>query len=274
VFFLLLYSYKTTSSREDGYDVYMYEFSTTMVIAAVMVVNAFHGICTSAWTAWVWFAVSIGVILIWIYTAVYSAIPPSAFAVPVYGNDYYLFRSAYYWFGILLTFFVALLPRYVAKACRVLYMPNDIDTLRIVHKQHPEIDLEHDPLLGGRWSSDGILRPYEDIDGTLLRPRHSKRASRAEEDLYPMQQRSTPRPSLQGNRTDMSTGLPITDRGFDFSTEEGGVAIRRIQTNLSEHHDPSRRKSGTRRRVSRLIPSTLRRSKHPIHRPSGTDESL
>lgn len=86
MFFLLLYSYKTTSSREDGYDVYMYEFSTvgnpnnyvlvsltltvtqTMVIAAVMVVNAFHGICTSAWTAWVWFAVSIGVILIWIYT--------------------------------------------------------------------------------------------------------------------------------------------------------------------------------------------------------------
>lgn len=39
-----------------------------MVIAAVMVVNAFHGISTSAWTGWVWFAVSIGVILIWIYT--------------------------------------------------------------------------------------------------------------------------------------------------------------------------------------------------------------
>lgn len=39
-----------------------------MVISAVMVVNMFHGITTSAWTAWVWFAVSIGIILIWVYT--------------------------------------------------------------------------------------------------------------------------------------------------------------------------------------------------------------
>lgn len=42
-----------------------------MVIAAVLVVNAFHGISTSAWTGWVWFAVTIGVILIWIYTVSY-----------------------------------------------------------------------------------------------------------------------------------------------------------------------------------------------------------
>lgn len=162
-----------------------------------------------------------------------------------------------------------MLPRYVAKACRVLYTPNDIDILRIVHKKHPDMDLEHDPLLGGRWTSDGVLKPYEDIDKTTLRRRH---ASRAEEDLYPMQQRTPTRPSLPGNvgsRTDMSTGLPMTDRGFDFSTEEGGVAIRRIQTNLSEHHDPSRRGGGSRRRVSRLIPSTLKRSKRRPPPPSG-----
>lgn len=54
-----------------------------MVISSVMVVNAFHGLCTAAWTGWVWFAVWIGVVLIWIYTAVYSAIKPSSFAVPV-----------------------------------------------------------------------------------------------------------------------------------------------------------------------------------------------
>ena len=55
-----------------------------MIIAAVMVVNLFNGLNTYAWTGWVWFAVSIGVILIWIYTAVYSAIKPSSFAVPVW----------------------------------------------------------------------------------------------------------------------------------------------------------------------------------------------
>jgi len=32
----------------------------------------------------------------------------------------------------------------------------------------------------------------------------------------------------------MSTGLVSVDRGFDFATEEHGVEIRRIQTNLSE----------------------------------------
>ncbi|KAF8315252.1 phospholipid-translocating ATPase, partial [Clavulina sp. PMI_390] len=207
VFFVLLYSYITTTTRKDGYDVFMFEFSTTMVISAVMVVNAFHGISTSAWTGWIWFAVSIGVILIWAYTAVYSAIPPSAFAVPVYGIDHYMFRSAYYWFGLILTFFIAMLPRYLTKASRVLYTPNDIDILRIVHKLHPDIDIARHPLLGGQ------------------------------EDLYPLEPRSPiprPLPPTAGSRTDMSTGLPMTDRGFGFSTEEGGVAIRRIQTNLSE----------------------------------------
>ena len=32
----------------------------------------------------------------------------------------------------------------------------------------------------------------------------------------------------------MSTGLVTVDRGFDFTTEEHGVEMRRVQTNLSE----------------------------------------
>lgn len=178
------------------------------------------------------------------------------------GNDHYLFKSAYYWFGIILTFFVAMIPRYMAKAYRVLYEPNDIDIMRIVHKMHPDIDLEGHPLLGGRWSSDGVLKPYDTVGRSTS---VSHRGARDEEDQFPMQQRSPTRPTLPGNtgtRTDMSTGLPMTDRGFDFSQEEGGVAIRRIQTNLSEHHDPMRKQGSVRRRVSRLIPSPLRRSVH------------
>lgn len=38
----------------------------------------------------------------------------------------------------------------------------------------------------------------------------------------------------RGSRTDMATGARVVHRGFDFSQEEGGVAIQRIQTNLSE----------------------------------------
>ena len=39
-----------------------------MVIAAVMVANMFNGLNTSAWTGWVFFSVSIGIVLVWAYT--------------------------------------------------------------------------------------------------------------------------------------------------------------------------------------------------------------
>jgi phospholipid-translocating ATPase len=39
-----------------------------MVIAAVMVVNAFNGLNTYAWTGWVFFAVLIGPVLVWLFT--------------------------------------------------------------------------------------------------------------------------------------------------------------------------------------------------------------
>jgi phospholipid-translocating ATPase len=38
----------------------------------------------------------------------------------------------------------------------------------------------------------------------------------------------------------MSTGERIPNRGFNFSTEEHGVAMRRMQTNLSERRQSSR----------------------------------
>lgn len=51
------------------------------------------------------------------------------------------------------------------------------------------------------------------------------------------------RPSMDvraASRTDMSTGLVSIDRGFDFATEENGVAMRRMQSNMSERRASSR----------------------------------
>ncbi len=42
------------------------------------------------------------------------------------------------------------------------------------------------------------------------------------------------------SRTDMSTGARSIHRGFDFSTEENGIAMRRLQSNLSERRASSR----------------------------------
>ena len=40
----------------------------------------------------------------------------------------------------------------------------------------------------------------------------------------------------------MSTGLVLVDRGFDFVTEEHGVEMRRVQTNLSEKRSNNHQK--------------------------------
>lgn len=51
------------------------------------------------------------------------------------------------------------------------------------------------------------------------------------------------RPSFDpraSSRTDMATGLRSVHRGFDFAQEEGGVEMRRMQSNLSEVRNSSR----------------------------------
>ncbi|KAJ3516647.1 hypothetical protein NLJ89_g988 [Agrocybe chaxingu] len=130
IYFLILYSYVTISSRSDGWQVNQYEFATTMVFSAVLTANTFNGLNTSAWTGWVFFAVFIGNVLVYVYTAVYNSISPGWFVTPVWGNNVFLFESAYYWLCLPLTICLALLPRYLLKAWRFGFYPDDIDTLR------------------------------------------------------------------------------------------------------------------------------------------------
>lgn len=224
IFFILLYTYFTTSARHDGFEVGMYEFSTVMVISAVMTANAFNGLNTRAWTWWVVFAVSIGIILIWAFMGIYSLISPGWFFTFSYGNAYYLFRAAYFWFGIPVAFTLALLPRYIAKATTQIFFPDDLDILRAVRKYQPERDLIHDPFIGDHHNNLYHLQyqSQHSVDALPPRsphspaPRHSQR-------------------SLAGSRTDMATGLRSSTRtGFNFDTEEGGYAARRMATNLSE----------------------------------------
>lgn len=52
----------------------MYEYSATMVLATVIIVNLFNGLNTTAWTGWVFFAVSLGIFLVWVFTVRYLAL--------------------------------------------------------------------------------------------------------------------------------------------------------------------------------------------------------
>lgn len=243
----------------------------TQVIAAAMAVNMFNGLNTAAWTGWVWFAVLVGIVLIWAYTAIYPVISPGWFVTASYGDEVYLFPSAFFWFGIILTTALALLPRYVAKYYKFTYLPDDIDILRVLRKTDPKHDIAGDPAITGR-----LKHLVDDDDSSML--------TRPSEDGLP-----TPRRSFQSNRgpprpgdhrnvsqTDMSTGMrAASSRGFDFSQEEGGYAIRRVQTHLSERHQsrvslPASLQPKQQRRKSitlNLFPAALRGKRREDKKP-------
>jgi phospholipid-translocating ATPase len=63
-----MYSYVSVSGRDDGWQVSLYEFSTTMAFSAAFTANFFNGLNTNTWTGWVFFAVLLGDVLIWVYT--------------------------------------------------------------------------------------------------------------------------------------------------------------------------------------------------------------
>ncbi|KAK2466652.1 hypothetical protein APHAL10511_000910 [Amanita phalloides] len=229
IYFLIAYTYITTTSREDGWGGYLYEFSTTMVFASVIAANLFNGLNTNVWTIWVFFAVFIGIVILFVYTAIYNTISPGWFSTPIYGNNIFLFHSAYFWLCLPLVVCIALLPRYLLKAWKFGFAPDDFDIMRYIHKKHPsEATLNyHLPLKTLPRSVSVGSR----IDSPKITPSHSVASLRG-------------RPSMDlrmASQTDMSTGQRSIHRGFDFSTEENSVAIRRMQTNLSECR-PSRRK--------------------------------
>lgn len=83
-----------------------------------------------------------------------------------------------------------------------------------------------------RWirKLDPSRRTREELLGELPQKKRTKKSIR-------LSALAGSRPSfaeMRGSRTDMATGVQSVHRGFDFSQEEGGIAIQRIQTNLSE----------------------------------------
>ncbi|KAF9469387.1 phospholipid-translocating ATPase [Collybia nuda] len=230
IYFLIAYTYTVPTARKDGYDVYLHEFSTTMAISAVMVANIFTGFNATAWTAWVFFAVFVGIVIVWAFTIIYSLIAPGYAVTALYGNDYFLFTSAYFWLCIPLTFLLSLTPRYVAKAWKFGFAPDDLDTIRWINKKDPYRDLAQESRVT---TLTAIRRSASSASRRTSR-------SRLNDSVATLDLR---RPSIDvraASRTDMSTGLVSIDRGFDFATEENGVAMRRMQTNISERRESSR----------------------------------
>ncbi|TFK22984.1 phospholipid-translocating ATPase [Coprinopsis marcescibilis] len=217
IYFLIQYSFNTTSTRDDGYDIRQVEFGTTMAIANVMVANAFVGLNATAWTTWFAFSILFGTIVVWVFTIIYSLISPTYAVTQLYGNMHVLFNSAYFWLSIFITLLLSLLPRYIVKAWKFSFNPGDLEV-----------------LLGAR-----AISPYQ--DWTRYSGKQESELAALKQSTSRTLSRLASRTSFpqhvdvkSASRTDMATGLVSVHRGFDFATEENGIQIQRIQTNISE----------------------------------------
>lgn len=123
------------------------------------------------------------------------------------------------------------MPRYLAKAWKFGYMPDDIDIVRWNRKMNPQRDLGHDAYFAAPLAA---MRRSHSMRRSISRPRSRPVSMASHADSVTTVDRRPPAEPLAGSRTDMSTGVRSVHRGFDFATEEGGVAMRRMQSNLSE----------------------------------------
>lgn len=108
----------------------------------------------------------------------------------------------------------------------------------------PGKDIAHDPSIVGNLPNVLARQDSTQSDVNELRPRSPFR--------QPL--------DMRGSRTDMSTGIQSVHRGFDFSTEEHGVAMQRIQSNLSEKRITRRFGKSLHRKLSSAKMLSLSRS--------------
>ncbi len=97
------------------------------------------------------------------------------------------------------------------------FHPNDLDILNWNYKVRPNMDLIHEAYL-----RNGEVE--EARSPTTPATPYSATAAAG----GPLG-----RPSIHASQIDMSTGVRSQSRGYDFSQEENGVAMRRMQSNLS-----------------------------------------
>lgn len=175
IYFIVQYAYESPTARTDGYNGYVYEFSTVRIPLFTRYslidshVDYGFGRCLHhqriqrtqyACLDWLgvlrsvrWNNPCMGIhsqsapsiskqhLLIHKPQAIYSVIRPGWFITNVYGNNKFLFTSAYFWLCMPVVICLSFLPRYLAKAYKAGYAPDDLDILRYANKQDPHRDL-------------------------------------------------------------------------------------------------------------------------------------
>ena len=238
LFFFYAYSYDSTTARSDGYDIQLYEWSTAMAMGSVVVANLFTGLDARAWTWWILIGVWLGPVLISVFAPIYAAFNPSSLWTYSAGNNYLLYRAAYFWFLGPLTLVCSLLPRYLWKVYRTNYRPTDIDILRHVHKLDNKHDFVHDPHMPAYRAAEKY--------GVALPESAASHQGSAEEGLHVTHALQPTQSRASSTHYDMLTGSERPNRGYNFSAED---------VSSKPQKKPQRRQS----LKDRLLPGTIKR---------------
>ncbi|PWZ00210.1 phospholipid-translocating P-type ATPase [Testicularia cyperi] len=215
LFFFIAYAYDTTTPRADGYDINLYEWSTIIAIAGVLVANLFVGANARAWTWWMFAGVWAGTVVMFCFAAIYAAFDLTY----SYGNNYYLYRSIQFWMLGLLTCVLCLLPRFLAKCIRQSYYPTDVDVLRYMDKVDNDHDFTHDPAMPhvskdlGAYTASSVGR----TSATHQTHEPLVRSSTGGMQMHELRQTAS---RASSTHYDMLTGDQRPNRGFTFSSDE------------------------------------------------------
>lgn len=261
LFFFIMYFYNTTTPRQDGYDINLYEPTTGLILATVLAANLYAGIESHAWTWWIFGVVWIPTLIIFVFEPIYAAFPPDVIYTYSWGNNYLLYRSAQFWLEGIFTVFLCLLPRLLYEYIRLLSFPMDVDIMRYIETREPAHDYTTDPRMPGLRAAHA----YEAEDGDLTMRTNAP-------DTYPLMPTQSRSSSVY---YDMNTGEQSYYRGYSFSasdkpTEKPKGVFRRLTRILKPH---SLRRKSKRERDSHYIRSSqILAGQPPGGRASGLSE--
>lgn len=252
IYFIIQYAYYTTTSSNDGYFIALWEWSTVVAMAGVLVANFYIGMDIKSWNWWIFACIWIGPVLIFIFAPIYAAFSPTVIWTYSYGNNHNLYRSAIFWFSGICVFCLALLPKFLLKFFQSTYFPDDIEIVRQIYKRDPNHDFVRDPAMPNLRAAEKYGVDLEDSNGLGNKSESSKQNSSADQEIqgqrgYPMSNLHPVQSRASSIQHDMLTGSRTPTRGYSFSAED----------------EPASNRSNAKRRLSirdRLLPSPLRRT--------------
>ncbi|KIP01649.1 hypothetical protein PHLGIDRAFT_32482 [Phlebiopsis gigantea 11061_1 CR5-6] len=102
------------------------DFGTTVSVAAIWAANTYVGINTHYWTVIAWVSVVGSSLVMFIWIVIYSFFPSSDFVREVV----VLCGQTIFWVAVVVSVFIALLPRFLVKFISSAYFPQDRDIVR------------------------------------------------------------------------------------------------------------------------------------------------